>query len=237
VRLLLTRPETDAQRTAAALRTLGHEAIVAPLLQIAILANTGIGPGLWAAILITSANAARAIATHTTAVTQFHALPVFTVGQRSAQAMAAAGFADVSSADGGVAELAHLVAARVAPGASLLYLAGEDRSGDLAGDLGARGFAVQTAVIYRAVAAASLPRVAAEALANGIDGVLHFSRRSAETYVEAARGTDMLAAALKPVQYCISAQVAEPLSRAGAADIRAALEPSEAALIALIDPA
>ena len=236
MRLLLTRPEADAERTAKALRVLGHEAIIAPLLRIAVTANAEIGSGPWAAILITSANAAHAIATHT-AVTQFRALPVFTVGQRSAQAMAAAGFADVSSADGGVAELAHLAAARVNPGASLLYLAGEDRSGDLAGDLGARGFDVQTAVIYRAVAAASLPRVAAEALASGIDGVLHFSRRSAEAYVAAARGTNMLTAALKPVQYCISAQVAEPLSRAGAADIRAAAEPSETALIALIDAA
>ena len=236
MRLLLTRPEADAQRTAKALRVLGHETIIAPLLRIAVAANAEIGSGPWAAILITSANAANAIATHT-AVTQFQTLPVFTVGQRSAQAMAAAGFADVSSADGGVTELAHLAASRVKPGVSLLYLAGEDRSGDLAGDLGARGFDVQTAVIYRAVAAASLPRVAAEALASGIDGVLHFSRRSAEAYVAAARGTNMLRAALKPVQYCISAQVAEPLSRAGAADTRAAAEPSEAALIAMIDKA
>ena len=144
MRLLLTRPEADAQRTAAALRALGHEAIIAPLLSIAVTADAEIGSGPWAAILITSANAAHAIATHT-AVRQFQALPVFTVGQRSAQAMAAAGFADVSSAEGGVAELAHLAAARVKPGASLLYLAGEDRSGDLAGDLRARGFAVQTA--------------------------------------------------------------------------------------------
>ncbi len=153
MRLLLTRPEADAQRTAAALRALGHEAIIAPLLSIAVTADAEIGSGPWAAILITSANAAHAIATHT-AVRQFQALPVFTVGQRSAQAMAAAGFADVSSAEGGVAELARLAAARVEPGASLLYIAGEDRSGDLAGDLRARGFAVQTAIIYRAAAAA-----------------------------------------------------------------------------------
>lgn len=236
MRLLLTRPEADAQRTAAALRVLGHEAIIAPLLSIAVTADAEIGSGPWAAILITSANAARAIATHT-AVGKFQALPVFTVGQRSAQAMAAAGFADVSCANGSVAELAHLAAARIMPGASLLYLAGEDRSGDLAGDLGARGFAVQTAVIYRAVAAARLPRIAAEALASGIDGVLHFSRRSAEAYIAAASATDRLAAALYPIQYCISAQVAEPLARAGAADIRAAAEPSETALIALIDAA
>ena len=74
MRLLLTRPEADAQRTAQALRALGHEAIIAPLLRIAVTANAEIGSGPWAAILITSANAAHAIATHT-AVTQFQALP------------------------------------------------------------------------------------------------------------------------------------------------------------------
>jgi len=233
VRLLVTRPKIDAEHTAAALRSLGHEAIIAPLLHITVAADARIGSGPWAAIVITSANAAHAIAVHPD-LTQLRALPVFTVGRRSAQAIIAAGFADVSNADGGVTELSNLAAARVRPGASLLYLAGEDRAGDLAGDLRTRGFAVQTAVIYRAVAAASLPRLAVEALASGIGGVLHFSRRSAETYVAAARTADMLAAALKPVHYCISAEVAETLSRKGATEVRTAAQPSEAALIALI---
>jgi uroporphyrinogen-III synthase len=236
VRLLLTRPEPDAQRTAAALRALGHDAIIAPLVRIAAASDSPLGSGPWAAILITSANAAHVVATHS-AVTQLHPLPVFAVGQRSAQAMAAAGFADVTCADGDARDLAHLVATRMKPGTPLLYLAGEDRSGDLAGDLSARGFAVQTAIIYRAVAAASLPGVAADALTSGLDGVLHFSRRSAQAYVDAARATDMLAAALRPVHYCLSAQVAEPLAAAGAADIRIAPRPAEAALIALIDAA
>ena len=75
---------------------------------------------------------------------ELRALPVFAVGQHSAQAMRAAGFADVSSADGNVNDLADLVAARMKPGAPLLYLAGEERSGDLAGVLRARNFAVHT---------------------------------------------------------------------------------------------
>ena len=62
--------------------------------------------------------------------TRLRALPVFAVGRRSAEAMAAAGFADVTSADGDVSDLAQLVAARLKPAARLLYLAGEDRSGD-----------------------------------------------------------------------------------------------------------
>ena len=90
---------------------------------------------------------------------------------------------------------------------------------DLAGDLRARGFAVETTTIYRAIAAIGLPPVAAEALSSGIDGVLHFSRRSAEAYVNAARAAGMLADALKPVHFCLSAQVAEPLAQAGTADI------------------
>ena len=236
VRLLLTRPEPDAQRTAAALRTQGHDVIIAPLLRIVPVAEVQIGAGRWAAVLITSANAAHAVAAHAR-VAPLRALPVFAVGRRSADAMAAAGFAGVISADGNVSDLARLVAARMQPAAPLLYLAGEDRSGDLAGDLRARGFAVETIIIYRAIAATGLPPAAADALASGIAGVLHFSRRSAEAYVDAARTVGMLANALKPVHFCLSAQVAEPLAQAGAADIRVAERPNEAALAALIDAA
>ena len=236
MRLLLTRPEPEAQRTAGALRAQGHEVVVAPLLRIEALADAPIGAGPWSAIVVTSANAARAIATHA-GVAQLRAHPVFAVGRRSAHAMTAAGFAEVSSADGNVDDLVRLVAARMKPGAQVLYLAGEDRAGDLAGDLRGRGMAVATTIIYRAVAARQLPPAAAAALAGGIDGVLHFSRRSAEAYIAAARGADVLPSALKPAHFCLSAQVAEPLARAGAATIRVAPRPVEAALIALIGAA
>jgi uroporphyrinogen-III synthase len=234
VRLLLTRPEPDVQRTAAALHAQGHDVIVAPLLRIEPAPEAQIGAGPWAAILITSANAARAAAAHAR-VAPLRALPVFAVGRRSADAMAAAGFVDVTSADGNVSDLSRLVAARMPPAAPLLYLAGEDRSGDLAGDLNTRGFAVETVIIYRAIATTGLPPALADALASGIDGVLHFSRRSAETYVDAARAAGTVANALKPVHFCLSAQVAEPLALAGAADIRVAERPNEAVLLALID--
>jgi uroporphyrinogen-III synthase len=233
VRLLLTRPEPDAQRTAAALRAQGHDVVAAPLLRIEPAVDAQIGEGPWAAVLITSANAAHAIAAHAR-VTLLRALPVFAVGWRSAEAMAASGFADVTSADGNVSDLARLVAARMQPAGRLLYLVGEDRSGDLAGDLRARGFAVETVIIYRAIAATSLPPAAAEALASGIDGVLHFSRRSAQVFVDAARAAGVLESALQAAHFCLSAPIAEPLAQAGAADIRVAERPNETVLIALI---
>jgi uroporphyrinogen-III synthase len=233
VRLLLTRPDPDAKRTAAALRAQGHDVIIAPLLRIEPVPNATIGAGPWAAVLITSANAAHAISAHADA-TPLRTLPVFAVGRRSAEAMAAAGFADVTSADGNVSDLARLVAARLQPAAPLLYLAGEDRSGDLAGDLRGRGFAVETIIIYRAIAATGLPPEAAQALASGIDGVLHFSRRSAEVFVDAARAAGVLESALQAAHFCLSAPIAEPLAQAGAANIRVAERPNEAVLLALI---
>jgi uroporphyrinogen-III synthase len=236
VRLLLTRPEPQAQRTAATLRSKHHDVIIAPLLRIEADTEASIGTGPWAAVLVTSANAAQAIAGHPE-IAHLRRMPAFAVGQRSAQAMIAAGFADVNSADGGVKDLARFVAGRVPPGAGLIYLAGEDRAGDLAGELHAHGFSVHTAIVYRAVATTALPPAAMQALAAHLDGVLHFSRRTAETYVSLARDADMLARALKPAHFCLSAAVAEPLVRAGAAVIQVAPQPAEAALIELVGAA
>ncbi len=234
MRLLVTRPEPDAERTAAALRANGHVVIVAPLLRIEPVEDAAIAAGPCAAILVTSANAALAIARHRR-FAELRTLPVFAVGGRSAQAMRAAGFADVATAAGDASDLARVVAQRVENGVWLLYLAGADRAGDLAGGLSARGFLVRTVDIYRAVAAADLASAAADALAHGVDGVLHFSRRSAEAYVRAAHGAGIADSALnKPTHFCLSAKVAEPLARAGAADIRIAAEPSEPALVALV---
>ncbi len=233
MRLLLTRPEPEAHRTAAALRAGGHDVIVAPLMRIEIIADAPIGVGPWEAIVITSANTAHAIAAHRQRAA-LYGIPVFAVGERSAEAMRAAGFSQVTAGEGGVEELARLVVSRVKIRGALLYLAAEDRSGDLAGDLGRRNLTVHTVVVYRAVAEARLPQAAAAALAAGLDGVLHYSRRSAEAYVDAARQAGLLGAALEAPHFCLSVRIAEPLRRAGAGTVHIAPRPMEAALLALV---
>ena len=232
VRLLVTRPEGEA--SAAALRARGHEVLLAPVLRIETLAAE-LGDGPWSALLLTSANAARAVATHARR-DALVSLPLFAVGRRTAAAAREAGFTDVTSADGDQRELASLVAAQVKRG-PLLYLAGEDRAGDLAGDLAKHGLATEIAVVYRAVALSALPPAARQALgAGGLDGVLHYSRRSAESFMGCARSADLLGAALAATHYCLSAEVAAPLSAAGAR-VRIAVRPTESALIDLIGSA
>jgi uroporphyrinogen-III synthase len=116
-----------------------------------------------------------------------------------------------------------------------LYLAGQDRTGDLASALAIHGLAVRTVVVYRAAKADGFPPAVRAALAQGdIDGVLHFSRRSVESYMDCGR--DMIGSALKPVHYCLSVGAAQPLLNAGAARIQVASQPDEAALLALVTP-
>jgi uroporphyrinogen-III synthase len=230
LRLLVTRPEPDASRTAATLRALGHEVFVAPLLRIESL-PAGLGQGPWAAVLITSASAARAAAAHPD-LARIVGLPLLAVGGRSAEAARAAGFTDVSSADGDAEALVRL--ARRQSVGRLLYLAGRDRTGDLAGRLAASGHVVDTIEVYRAVAEARLPESVEQALAAGeIDGVLHFSRRTALAFVAATDSAMLRGKTLELHHFCLSAQVAEPLRAVGVTRVKIAPSPDEASLLRL----
>jgi len=238
VRLLVTRPQEDGERTAATLRERGHAVLVAPLLRIESLATADLGPGPFAAVLTTSVNAARAVTQHAR-IGELRRLPLYTVGQRSAEAAGAAGFAAVHSADGDVHNLVAVVARRLAgTAAPLLYLAGEDRTADLTEELGRHGLSVHTAVIYRAAAAERLPAATARAIAAGdLDGVLHYSRRSAAAFVHCSSAARLSEQSLRLTHHCLSAQVAAPLIDAGAATIRLAARPDEEALLELVGSA
>ncbi len=232
MRLLVTRPEPDGESTAAKLRAKGHEVFLAPLLQVKPI-DADIGSGPWGAVVITSVNALRAAERHLSSLLM---LPVFAVGRRTAEAARAAGFVEVMSADGDVGDLARVITARRGIGAPLLHLAGEDRAGDLAGELAGVGVNVQTVVVYHAVMAGAFPSDVRDALVSGrIDSVLHFSRRSAESYLTCARTGGILAAALAPLHHCLSQAVAEPLAAAGATRIRVAERPNEAALLEVVE--
>jgi uroporphyrinogen-III synthase len=233
VRLLVTRPQPDGERTAAALRARGHDVVVAPLMRIEPV-DFELPPERLRAVVLTSANAARAVAGHSRH-DELTALTAFTVGRQTARAARAAGFHRIRSADGDRDDLVGLLRAECAgaPG-TLLYLAGEDRAGDLAAELAKAGIPLVTVVAYRAVKAEQFPPAVAAALAErSLDGVLHFSRRSAESYLACAARAGVEEAALEPVHLCLSAQVAEPLAAAGAAAIRIAPRPDEAAIIEL----
>jgi uroporphyrinogen-III synthase len=233
MRLAVTRPQADSERTATALRARGHQVLVAPLMRVEPV--TAECSGGWGGIIVTSANAPGAMAANP-AGSALRKLPVFAVGRRSADAARQAGFADVISAGGDVRDLLRLIVERRADAAGpLLYLAGEDRAADLLGELTARGIAAEMRIVYRAVTALYPPELVAALKAGEIDAVLHFSARSAANYLAGARVAGLLAEALAPRHVCLSATIAEPLKAAGATRVAIAARPNEAALLELVD--
>lgn len=231
--LLVTRPQDEGERTAKALRACGHDVLLAPVLRIEPVTDADLGAGPWSAVLMTSGNAARALAAHPRRG-QLLQLPLYAVGRQTAQAARDIGFTKVISADGDASDLARLVSG-AASGGPLLYLAGSDRARDLPGELSALGLRVDTAVIYRAAAVNGLPQAALEALRQGkLTGALHYSQRTARIVLDCIESAGLAAQFLSIEHYCLSPRVAEPLAAAGASHIRIAPRPDETALIQLI---
>jgi len=230
MRIVVTRPQSDGERTASALRARGHRVLVAPLMQVEpVAADLG---GSWGGVIITSANAPNAIASNPSRIA-LAGLPLFAIGDRSAEAARDAGFKDVTSANGDVRDLLRLIAARGGVGlAPLLYLSGEDRAADLVHELSTREIAAEMRVVYRAVTVPFPPALIEALKAGDVDTVLHFSRRSADNYVAGAKMAGIIGPALAVRHLCLSAPVAEPL--ASAASVAVAARPDEAALIELL---
>ena len=239
--VLVTRPEPDNETTAAALRAKGLGVLLAPMLRYEPVAFHDDADARYGAVIVSSANAIRAIEAHLTA--HLLALPLFAVGERTAQAARHAGFRDVIVAEGNAAALRDLIVASaraktLKKASTLLYLAGADLAGDLAGELGERGFSVVTQTTYRMIPLAKLPQDAGDAFAaNKVEAVLHYSRRSARAFLDAVRAAGVEITALAIPQCCISDAVASVVRDVGATQVLVARSPDESGLFEALDRA
>ena len=240
--VLVTRPYPDAEATASALRAKGLEVLLAPMLRFEPVAFHDDADAHYGAVVVTSANALRGIEPHL-AGSRLLRLPLFAVGAHTAAAAQSAGFHNVIPASGDAAGLRDCVLAGVKAkelkkASTLLYLAGADLARDLAGELGERGFTVVTHTTYRMIPVPNLPREARDAFAaSRIGAVLHYSRRSARAFLEAARAGGVEISALAIPQCCISGAVALVVRDAGAAQVAVAASPDEMALFEALDRA
>jgi uroporphyrinogen-III synthase len=232
-RVLVTRPRNEARGLAALLAARGMEPVIAPMIEI--VDREAAPPRLDGvqAILCTSANGGRSLAR----ASEERTLPVFAVGDATARAARAAGFAAVESAGGDIDDLARLVCARLRPATGrLLHVAGSQIAGDMAGVLGAAGFAVERAVLYEARAAQALASETARLIADGaVNLALFFSPRSAAVFARLARAAGVSGGLAATAALSISATADAALDGLPFLERRIAAAPNQAALLALVD--
>jgi uroporphyrinogen-III synthase len=204
--ILITRPREEAARTAAAFKARGFETLIEPMLDVVPVDDPTFSTEDAQAILLTSGNGARALGR-----TQVpRDMPVFTVGDRTAEEARAQGFTRVEAAGGNVEALAALVTAQLDPsGGPLIHISGRDVAGDLEGAVTAKAFTYRRHVLYKAHAAERFSEALTAALrAHTIAGVIFYSARTATTFVMLAKRAGLAEAFEAMTAICLSEAVA-----------------------------
>jgi uroporphyrinogen-III synthase len=232
MRILVTRPQDDAEGTAELLAERRHEAIIAPLLDVKFREGDDISLEGVQAILITSANGVRALATRTAR----RDIQVLAVGPHSAECARDQGFTNVEHASGDAIALADFVSAQYAPAdGALLHAAGADTTGYLVERLATRGFTVKSVVLYDAVAVSALPEVARTALEqHSVDAVLIFSPRSARIFLDLVTQAGLAEECRRLQALCISKAAADALGTLAFQAVRVAPHPNQEELLELL---
>lgn len=209
-RLFVFRPEPGASQTVERAKAVGLDVTSIPLFEVEPVEWEAPDPADFDAILLTSANAVNGAGEQ---LERLRALPVYAVGEATATAANVAGLGVALTGNAGIDGLL----AKVPEGARLIHLCGEDRRPVQS------AHAISAVVVYRSRALAS-PAL------NGLDGnvaVVHSPRaaqRLAELTEVAQRANTRVAA--------ISLAAAEAAGP-GWREVRAASEPTDAALLAL----
>ena len=203
--VLITRPQPQAGRLAAALRAEGARVVVSPLMR-AVFPPVTLPEGDFAAVILTSEAGALA-------ASRLAGLPrrALCVGERTAEVARAGGF-EARSLGMTAAEMLPALAAEQGP---FLYLRGREASVDVAAELTARGQQAASAVVYAQEPAALSDK--ALALLRGVDPVAIplYSARSARLFLAACPAE--MAAELLPVAIAPPVREALPEAlRAGA---------------------
>jgi uroporphyrinogen-III synthase len=226
MKLIITRPMGDAQPLAQKLEERGHETIIAPLLKIEARTDATLPEKKYQAICITSAN----VFVSPGFLGARQHLPLYCVGPQSAEAARHAGFTDVRERGGNVRGLAEAIAGELtAATGPVLYLSGQETSGDLGGLLTTHGFEVDRLVIYDAV---PLVMTLSQGELSQADGVLLYSPRSARLWVEALAGRKVKYGF---IHFCLSQNVARNLPLGSR--LRIAQQPDEDHMLSLLDQA
>ncbi|MBA4784006.1 MAG: uroporphyrinogen-III synthase [Rhizobiales bacterium] len=230
--LLMTRPEPDSTLSAEKLRAKGYSVLINPVLETQFSKE----PVPWrrgADFVVTSRNGMRALNALASDEMRREAR-LFSVGDATADLAEAAGFTMVLSASGAVEDLVDTVLEEQP--ARLVYVCGRDRKGNLETRLRANGIVVDMAERYRAEFARTFQPAAISAFQVGaLDGVLLYSRRTAEAFASLMEHHSLSYSTKKIAFFCLAKTVASVFDGVAGIDLCVAERSDERSLFEKVD--
>lgn len=237
MRLAITRPRDDAERQAKQIKALGHEPLICPLLEIEDRLVAPFHLENVQALIVTSRNALRSLSRNR-AFEESKTLPVYCVGEATAEFAGELGFSRIIPGEGTAKALLSRIAQTANPqGGVLLYLTGGHLAFDLESPLATAGFHVTRIILYEAreideQGASDF----AEKIREGIDGVILMSPRTAEIFIKIIRRFALEQEVRAISCYCYSKAIAKPLREIDGLTGAVSSHPTEAELMRLIGP-
>lgn len=217
--VILTRPLADSRALAAELAAYGIECILSPVMEIRPLSVTlPVMDGL-EGLIVTSRHALPACL-------PLKHLPLYAVGEHTAQTARDSGFTVAAQA-----ETAEALLPLIPPAKPLVYASGETVRLDFTAHLPH----VRRVVTYRAESAAGLSKETVAAITSGTaSGVAFYSPRAAEIFSGMLQDAGLSGSCATLTAFCLSGAIAQCCTRLGWSDIRTAAAPTQAAMISLL---
>lgn len=185
MKLIVTRPEPAASKTAEKLQALGHEVAVSPVLEI-VVTDTKMPNSNFSMIIITSASALRILEKQGFDQSLLETA-IYVVGDKTAKIARDIGFQNVHSAAGNALDLVELIKSRLDVSMidkrSVLYICGEHSTSGFTDGLSKLGLNIKVWVNYKANLVDQLTNISVDFLSSGDPvGILLYSARSARQF-------------------------------------------------------
>ncbi|TIR20669.1 MAG: uroporphyrinogen-III synthase [Mesorhizobium sp.] len=232
VRVLVTRPEPGASRTARRLETLGFQPVLLPLTETrALPVEASIGADA-VAVAVTSANAVRHAPR--ALVASLAGLPCHAVGKRTAETCRAAGFLSVAEGPGDAEALAGAIAGGLA-GKAIVYLCGRVRFPVFEQRMTAAGVHVQPIETYDTTGVDHGDAdVVAGLSGQPVEAALLYSAKASLALVGLMARPTLRYLFEKTQFLALSTRVGQPMEGIAGSRVRVASQPEEEALLALL---
>ncbi len=210
--VLLTRSHKNSRELAKILEDAGFQISFEPLFEIEELCDTKINKNI-PAVIISSANACKSLINSELA----RDIKIFSVGKKTAEKLALAGFCNISvSLENSAESLKNLIIEKGKRTSEIAYFHGSVVTLDFAKELQKNGFKVQKILAYKTEEIADFSSEFLEKCSNQkFDKVLIFSKNSAKIFFKLVAQNNMLEYFSDSQILCLSEKILDEAKRLG----------------------